>query len=163
MGPCHCLYIFVPCLAFRVHVAGNPNQKISFVVGILSTSLALYSGPSLMSPSCPLQFSINLYQIEWFWSNEFAYNIGFEFQSNGQFPFANNLKRTINYREVGLTWMSLVRREITGVIIALWRTLRHNGWVLMRTSYSLFRNTSHRATVCPARIRENGNFSDSNL
>jgi len=24
---CHCSYVFVPCLAFRVHVAGDLNQK----------------------------------------------------------------------------------------------------------------------------------------
>jgi len=39
-GPCHCSYIFVPCLAFRVQVAGDLNNKISIVVGVLSTSFA---------------------------------------------------------------------------------------------------------------------------
>jgi len=38
-GPCHCSYIFVPCLAFSVHVADYLNKIISFRVGILSTSL----------------------------------------------------------------------------------------------------------------------------
>jgi len=44
-GPCHCSYVFVPCLAFRVHFAGDLNKTMSFVVGVLSTSFALYSGP----------------------------------------------------------------------------------------------------------------------
>jgi len=39
-GPCYCSYIFVPCLAFRVHVAGDLNKTISFVVAVLSTSFA---------------------------------------------------------------------------------------------------------------------------
>jgi len=30
--PCHCSYIFVPCLAFRIHVASDLNKTISFVV-----------------------------------------------------------------------------------------------------------------------------------
>ena len=39
-GPCHCSYIFIPCLAFRVHVAGDLNKTIlSFIVGVLTTSL----------------------------------------------------------------------------------------------------------------------------
>jgi len=38
--PCHCSYIFVSFLAFHVHVAGDLNKAISFVVGILSTSFA---------------------------------------------------------------------------------------------------------------------------
>jgi len=36
----HCSYIFVPCLAFRAHVAGDLNKTISFVSGVLSTSFA---------------------------------------------------------------------------------------------------------------------------
>jgi len=39
-GPCHCSYIFVPCLAFRVNVAGDLNKTISFVAGPLTTSFA---------------------------------------------------------------------------------------------------------------------------
>jgi len=27
-GPCHCSYLFVPCLALRVHVAGDLNKTI---------------------------------------------------------------------------------------------------------------------------------------
>jgi len=38
--PCHYSYIFVPFLAFHVHVAGDLNETISFVAGILSTLLA---------------------------------------------------------------------------------------------------------------------------
>jgi len=40
-GLCHCSYIFVSCLAFRVHIAGNMNKKLSFVIGVLSTSFAI--------------------------------------------------------------------------------------------------------------------------
>jgi len=39
-GPCHCSYIFVPCLVFRVRVAGDLNKTIAFLVGFLSTSFA---------------------------------------------------------------------------------------------------------------------------
>jgi len=39
IGPCHCSYIFVPCLAFRVRVSGDLNQNIPFVAGVLSTFL----------------------------------------------------------------------------------------------------------------------------
>ena len=46
-GPCQCSYNFIPCLAFRVHVAGNLDKTISFVVGVLPTSLALHSGSSV--------------------------------------------------------------------------------------------------------------------
>ena len=38
--PCHCSYIFVSCLVFHVHVAGDMNKTISFVTGVLSTSFA---------------------------------------------------------------------------------------------------------------------------
>ena len=40
LGPCHCSYIFVLCLAFHVHVASDLNKTISFVVGVLTTSFA---------------------------------------------------------------------------------------------------------------------------
>jgi len=58
-GPCHCSYIFVPHLAFRVNVAGDLDKTISFVAGVLSTSFA----PALLrliyySPSCSMQLSI---------------------------------------------------------------------------------------------------------
>jgi len=36
-GPCHCSYVFVPCLDYRVHFAGDLNKTISFVVGALSS------------------------------------------------------------------------------------------------------------------------------
>jgi len=32
--------IFIPCLAFRVHVAGDLNKTVLFVIGILSTLFA---------------------------------------------------------------------------------------------------------------------------
>ena len=54
-GPCHCSYIFVVCLDFPVHVAGDLNKKISFVVGVLSTLLACaLLGLIHYSPSCPM-------------------------------------------------------------------------------------------------------------
>jgi len=37
---CHCSCVFVLCLAFRVHVAGDLNQKVSFVASVLPTSFA---------------------------------------------------------------------------------------------------------------------------
>jgi len=37
-GLCYYWSIFVPCLAFRIHVAGDLNQKLSFVASVLSTS-----------------------------------------------------------------------------------------------------------------------------
>jgi len=37
---CHCSYILVPHLASRVHVAGDLNETISFVVGVFSTVFA---------------------------------------------------------------------------------------------------------------------------
>ena len=49
----------------------------------------------------------------------------------------------------------LVRRGLTGVVIALWRTFHK---VLTRTSHWLLRKTRHRATIVPARMRANGNF-----
>jgi len=39
-GPCHCSYILVPCLAFRVPVTGDLNKTISFVASVLTTSFA---------------------------------------------------------------------------------------------------------------------------
>jgi len=39
-GPCHCLYIFIPCLSFHVHVTGDLNKTISFVVGVFTTPFA---------------------------------------------------------------------------------------------------------------------------
>ena len=47
IGPCHCSYIFVPCLAFCAHIAGDGNKTASSVVGVLSTYLALDSGWSV--------------------------------------------------------------------------------------------------------------------
>jgi len=38
VGLCYYWSIFVPCLAFRIHVAGDLNQKLSFVASVLSTS-----------------------------------------------------------------------------------------------------------------------------
>jgi len=55
-GPCHCSYVFVLCLASRIHVAGDLNKTISFVVGVLSTSFArALLGLIHSSPSCPMQ------------------------------------------------------------------------------------------------------------
>jgi len=35
LDSCHCAYISVSCLVFRVNVAGDLKQKISFVVRVL--------------------------------------------------------------------------------------------------------------------------------
>jgi len=46
-------------LAFRVHVAGDLNKAISFVVAVLSTSFArALLGLIHQSQSCPMQLSI---------------------------------------------------------------------------------------------------------
>jgi len=37
---CYYSSIFSPCLAFRIHVAGDLNQKLSFVASVRSTSFA---------------------------------------------------------------------------------------------------------------------------
>jgi len=59
--------------------------------------------------------------------------------------------------------MSLVRRELTGIIIALEHTLRNNRRVLMRTRNLLLRNYRYIATIVPARIKANGNFNVASL
>jgi len=59
--------------------------------------------------------------------------------------------------------MSLVCRELTGIIVALEHTLRNNRRVLMITSNSLLRNLRHIATIVLARIKANGNFIDASL
>jgi len=46
-GPCHWLYIFVPCLVFRVHVAGDLNKTISFVLSVLTTSFTRANCPRM--------------------------------------------------------------------------------------------------------------------
>jgi len=62
----------------------------------------------------------------------FARNIEFEFQSNGQFPFENNFKGTINcpVTRAKLISVSLVRRGIIGVIM-----LSEVGYVKMDEFY----------------------------
>jgi len=52
----------------------------------------------------------------------------------------NNFKRIKILQQLGLIWMNLVVRGLTGAIIALWRTLLNNGEVVMRTSHLLLRN-----------------------
>jgi len=59
--------------------------------------------------------------------------------------------------------MSLVCRELTDIIIALYHTLRNNRRVLMRTSNSLLRNYRYIATIVLARIKANGNFNNASL
>jgi len=58
-GLCYYSSIFVPCLAFRIHVAGDLNQKLSFVASVLLTSFALaLLGLIRLSPSRSLQLGI---------------------------------------------------------------------------------------------------------
>ena len=96
------VFIYFRCMsAFRVQFAGDVNQKISFVATVLSNTFACsLLGLIHWSPSCPLQSSIfkfNPYQIECFLQAMGLHRtFGFEFQSNGQYPFENNFKRTIN-------------------------------------------------------------------
>ena len=80
-------------LAIRMQFAGGVNQKISF-----ATTARSLLGLIHWSPSCPLQLSIfqfNSYQIECFFE-AMGLHRTFGFQSNGQYPFENNFKRTIN-------------------------------------------------------------------
>jgi len=69
IGPYHCPYVFVPCQAFCVRVAGDLNKIISFVVGVLSTSLALYLGSSIRARTalCKHFQKYNSYQTKCFW------------------------------------------------------------------------------------------------
>jgi len=53
--------------------------------------------------------------------------------------YENNFKRTKNCPVNRLIWMSLVRRGLTGVIIALWCTIFNSGEVVLRPSYLLLR------------------------
>ena len=57
--------------------------------------------------------------------------------------------------------MSLIRRGLTGVIIALCRTVLKNGEANMRNSHLLSRN--YNRTIMPARMKVNGNFSDASV
>jgi len=59
--------------------------------------------------------------------------------------------------------MSLVCRELTDIIIALYHTLRNNRRVLMRTSNSLLGNYRYIATIELSRLKANGNFNDASL
>ena len=59
IGSFHCSYIFVLCLAFPVHVAGDLNKTLSFVVGVLTTSFARALRELIhQSPSCSMQLRI---------------------------------------------------------------------------------------------------------
>jgi len=70
---------------------------------------------------------------------------------------------TLKILQQTLIRMSLVRRGLTGVIIARWRRLRNNGRILIKTPHSLLRNQRRRATIVPARIKANVNINDANL
>ena len=99
-------------------------------------------------------FKYNSYQIECFSKQSICID---------KFPFENNFKRTKILFSNGLIWMSLVCRELTGIILALEQTLRNNRRVLMRTSNSLLRNYRYIATVVLALIKANGNFNNASL
>jgi len=60
-------------------------------------------------------------------------------------------------------WRRFWSGGLTGVVIALWRTLFNNGEVFMRISHWLLHNKRHRATTLPARMKANGNFSDASV
>jgi len=59
--------------------------------------------------------------------------------------------------------MSLICRQLTGIIVTLQHTLRNTRRVLMRTSNSLLRNYRYIATIVLAIIKTNGNFNDASL
>ena len=59
--------------------------------------------------------------------------------------------------------MSLVCRQLTGIIIALEHTLRNNRRVLTGTSNSLLRNYRYIGMIVPARINANGNCNDASF
>jgi len=59
--------------------------------------------------------------------------------------------------------MSLVCKELTDIMIALYHKLSNNRRVVMRTSNSLLRNYRYIATIVLARIKANGNFNDASL
>ena len=56
---------------------------------------------------------------------------------------------------------STVSRGLPGVIIGLRRTIRNKGRSHMGTSHSLLGYQRNRATILPARVRANGNFSEA--
>jgi len=167
-GPCQCFYIFVPYPAFRVHAAGGLIQKISFAADILPTSFArallgiirksprLYLESSTLKNIIPIRLNVFLQQYiyieHWIWIAIYA-----------QFPFENNFNRNVKFpvTRANINEPSS-HKGLTGVIIALWHTLRGNGRVPMKTR-SLLRYLSHRARIRPARMKANGNFSDANL
>ena len=75
--PCHCSYIFVPCLAFCVHVAGDLNKTISFIVGVsLDFVCSCFTQAHLSESELPYEINYflkhNSYQIECFWSIGFV-------------------------------------------------------------------------------------------
>ena len=101
IGPCHCSDIFVSCLVFRVHVAGDVNHKISFVAGRSTRFSACFRGISRLRSACIFfrsgrcleyvrsrfieAFFSNIIHIRFnaFWSNGFTYlHITLDFNSN---------------------------------------------------------------------------------
>ena len=93
-GACHCSYIFVPCLAFRIHFAGDLNKTISFIAGVLSTSFA-----RTLEPELPFAIKYFLkhksYQTECFFEAMDLYRT-FDLNSNlmDGSHFEKNFKRT---------------------------------------------------------------------
>ena len=79
--------------------------------------------------------------------------------------FEINFKRTINCPTTRLIWMSVVSGGLTGIIIALWRTLLNNGEIIMRISHLLSHNITSQGNdrLMPARMKANGNFNDASV
>jgi len=117
------------------------DQKLLFVVGVLSTSFAR-----------TLLGLIHLHGT-------------FDLKSNpmDSSHFENNFKRTINCPATRAN-MNEPSKQRTD-----WRYhfsvtyVTNNGEVIMRTSYVLLRNQRYRATILPARIKANGNFIDASV
>jgi len=157
---CQYSYIFVLCWPSACTLQVTWIKKKSFATTALSNTFAR----SLLvlihcNPSCPLEikYFFSLIHIRLIWSNGFALNIGFEFQSNRHYIFQNNSKRTINSLVTRANMNELRRGWLTGVIIVLWRFLRNNGRAPMRTLIHCCRVmrmlwTERRAAACVHRM-----------
>jgi len=86
VGFCYYSSIFIPCLAFRIHVASDLNQKLSFVASVFLHCVrsrfiwAHPLEPELLSAIRHLSI-FNIIHIRlnvFFWNNRFAWSSGFQ-------------------------------------------------------------------------------------
>ena len=77
--------------------------------------------------------------LNFFEAMDFNRTLYFKSNLTDSVHFENNFKRTTNCPLPRLIWMSLVSRGLTGVIIALWRSLRYStmefSWELLIYCY----------------------------